>query len=202
MLTYPDRISSMRETKRLHTLQKREQRGYSDEDDYGNIPVPEDFRFAPEPGGIYGYGGLSKAFAGMLDRYPVYVDPMEMLCGRWSKLLTDYRIGARWDEARFPYDDLKPLQKLYNITSGIDNEAHCTPDFAIGLALGFGGLLEKVRKFCQFRRVIHWNASISENFHSGQYRTIPSAVLRRQIFRQTCQKAQRILCGFASVFGA
>ncbi|NLD59383.1 MAG: formate acetyltransferase [Clostridiales bacterium] len=146
MLTYPDRISSMRETKRLHTLQKREQRGYSDEDDYGNIPVPEDFRFAPEPGGIYGYGGLSKAFAGMLDRYPVYVDPMEMLCGRWSKLLTDYRIGARWDEARFPYDDLKPLQKLYNITSGIDNEAHCTPDFAIGLALGFGGLLEKVRK--------------------------------------------------------
>ena len=36
----------------------------------------------------------------------------------------------------------------------------------------------------------------------GQYRTILSAVLRRQIFRQMCQKAQRILCGFTSIFGA
>jgi len=34
------------------------------------------------------------------------------------------------------------------------------------------------------------------------HRTIPSAVSRRQIFRQMCQKAQRILCGFASMVGA
>jgi len=29
-----------------------------------------------------------------------------------------------------------------------------------------------------------------------------SAELRRQIFRQMCQKAQGILCGFTSIFGA
>ena len=90
-LTYLDRIARLRETKRQHTFQKRAQSGYSDEDDYGNIPIPDDFHFEPPRdagGGIFGYDGLSKAFAAMLDAYPVYVDPMEALCGRWSKLLT------------------------------------------------------------------------------------------------------------------
>ena len=147
--TYQRRMESLRKTKQEHTFAKRAQKGYTDEDDYGNIPVPPEFRFRPQPnspnGGVYGYDGLSRALEGMLDAYPVYVDPLEILCGRWSKLLTDYRAQTRWDEVRFPYDDLKPLQKLYDITSGLDNEAHCTPDFRIGLRLGFGGLLEKVR---------------------------------------------------------
>lgn len=147
--TYRQRMESLRKTKQKHTFAKREQKGYTDEDDYGNIPVPPEFCFRPQPnspnGGIYGYDGLSRALEGMLDAYPIYVDPLEMLCGRWSKLLTDYRADTRWDEVRFPYDDLKPLQEFYDITSGLDNEAHCTPDFRIGLRLGFGGLLEKVR---------------------------------------------------------
>lgn len=149
-LTYQDRIALLRATKQRHTLLKREQKGFTDEDDYGNIPIPADFRYQPESncenGGIYGYDGLSRAFAGMLDAYPIYVDPMEALCGRWSKLLTEYRLATRWDEVHFPYEELKPAQKLYNITSGIDNEAHSTPDFRIGLELGFGGFLDKIRK--------------------------------------------------------
>lgn len=150
-LSYQDRIDLLRAAKQKHTLEKRNQKGYTDEDDYGNIPIPADFHFAPESnyknGGIYGYDGLSKAIADMLDVYPIYVDPMEILCGRWSKLLTDYRISTRWNEIDYPYDDLKPLQELYNITSGLENEAHCTPDFRIGLELGFGGLLDKLRKY-------------------------------------------------------
>lgn len=150
-LTYQDRMDALRATKREHTFQKRALNGYTDEDDYGNIPVPADFCYQPESncenGGIYGYDGLSRAFAGMLDCYPVYVDPMEVLCGRWSKLLTEYRITTRWDEVHYPYEELKPLQQLYNITTGIENEAHSTPDFRIGLELGFGGMLEKIRRY-------------------------------------------------------
>ena len=148
-LTYLDRISHMRRVKLEHTFAKRAQKGYTDEDDYGNIPVPEDFHYQPQEtdGRIFGYDALSRAFAGLLDAYPVYVDPMEALCGRWSKLLTSYRLQARWDERRFPYDELKPLQEKYNITSGLDNEAHSTPDFRIGLELGFGGMLAKLRQY-------------------------------------------------------
>lgn len=150
-LTYQDRMESLRATKIKHTFAKREMKGYTDEDDYGNIPVPAEFDYQPESncenGGIYGYDGLSRAFAGMLDAYPIYVDPMEVLCGRWSKLLTDYRAATRWDEVHYPYEDLKPLQEMYNITSGLDNEAHSTPDFRMGLKLGFGGFLEKIWKY-------------------------------------------------------
>lgn len=150
-LSYQDRMEILRATKQQHTFQKREQKGYTDEDDYGNTPIPADFAYQPESncenGGIYGYDGLSKAFAGLLDAYPVYVDPMEALCGRWSKLLTDYRLTTRWDDVHYPYDELKPLQALYNITSGIENEAHSTPDFRIGLSLGYGGMLDKIEKY-------------------------------------------------------
>ncbi len=102
-----------------------------------------------------------------------HVDPLEMLCGRWRDMLVNYRgdihympdwirkndalrdfitqsgvtaqWSRRWDEKHFPYDDLKPLQKKYNIQTGIDGDAHFACDYTIGLSLGFGGLLEKVR---------------------------------------------------------
>ena len=57
------------------------------------------------------------------------------------------QFSKRWDEQRFPYDDLKPLQKKYNIQTGIDGDAHLACDYRIGFELGFGGLLEKIRKF-------------------------------------------------------
>lgn len=110
----------------------------------------------------------------MINAHEPYVDPMEMLCGRWRDMLVNYRgdlhympawlkdhlknlefikNGAtnqwskRWDEQRFPYDDLKPLQEKYNITTGIDADAHFACDYRIGFALGFGGCLEKIEKY-------------------------------------------------------
>ncbi|MBO5755394.1 MAG: pyruvate formate lyase family protein, partial [Clostridia bacterium] len=38
-------------------------------------------------------------------------------------------------------------QKKYNITTGIDADAHFACDYRIGLSLGFGGLLEKIRRY-------------------------------------------------------
>ena len=176
MLTYDDRIKKIRETKIKHTLEKREQNGYTDLDDFGTVPLPKGYRVEPwynsENGSFYGLDGMSENFCRVMDAHPAYVDPMEMLCGRWRDMLVNYRgdlhympdwrkkqmqdedlsgitamWSKRWDEKRFPYDHLKPLQAKYNIQTGIDGDAHLACDYSIGLSLGFGGLLRKIEEY-------------------------------------------------------
>ncbi len=127
-----------------------------------------------ENGSFYGLDGMSENFVRVIDAHVPYVDKNEMLCGRWRDMLVNYRgdlhympdwlkdnlknlefikNGAtnqwskRWDEQRFPYDHLKPLQLKYNITTGIDADAHFASDYRIGFELGFGGFLEKIEKY-------------------------------------------------------
>ena len=177
MITLNDRLKSMRETKIRHTMQKKKQNGYTDLDDFGTVPISEGYSVEPwfnsSNGSFYGYDGMSENFCRVIDAHEPYVDPMEMLCGRWRDMLVNYRgdvhyapdwlkkdpeylkrmegsstqFSKRWDEQKFPYDDLKPLQKKYNIQTGIDGDAHLACDYRIGFELGFGGLLEKIRKF-------------------------------------------------------
>ncbi len=182
MLSYADRLKSMRETKIRHTLEKRTQNGYTDLDDFGTVPVTPEYEVEPwynsTNGSFYGYDGMSENFCRVIAAHPAYVDPMEMLCGRWRDMLVNYRgdvhylpdwlkkkpkimelmknssaqWSKRWDEQRFPYDHLKPLQALYNIQTGIDGDAHFACDYSIGFQLGFGGLLEKVRKYREINK--------------------------------------------------
>ena len=177
MLSYADRLRSMRETKIRHTLEKREQGGYTDIDDFGTVPITPDYEVEPwynsPSGSFYGFDGMCENFCRVIGAHPPYVDPMEMLCGRWRDMLVNYRGDLHfmpdwlkkrpktlefmksatnqwsklWDEQRFPYDHLKPLQEKYNIQSGIDGDSHFACDYRIGFALGFGGLLEKIRKY-------------------------------------------------------
>ncbi|MBE7038021.1 MAG: formate acetyltransferase [Ruminococcaceae bacterium] len=177
MLSYADRLKIMRDTKIRHTLEKRDQNGYTDLDDFGTVPITPDYEVEPyynsENGSFYGYDGMSENFVRVINAHPAYVDPMEMLCARWRDMLVNYRgdlhympdwlknkpktialmksvtnqWSKRWDEQRFPYDDLKPLQKKYNIQTGIDGDAHLACDYRIGFELGFGGLLEKIKKY-------------------------------------------------------
>ncbi|MBR0277500.1 MAG: formate acetyltransferase [Clostridia bacterium] len=183
MLTYADRLADMRKTKIKHTLQKRKQNGYTDLDDFGTVPISEGYCAEPwynsTNGSFYGYDGMCENFCRVINAHEPYVDPMEMLCGRWRDMLVNYRgdlhympdwlknnlknmeflkNGAtdqwskRWDEQRFPYDDLKPLQEKYNIQTGIDGDAHFACDYRIGFELGFGGLLEKIRKYREINK--------------------------------------------------
>lgn len=127
-----------------------------------------------ENGSFYGLDGMSENFCRVIGAHEPYVDKNEMLCGRWRDMLVNYRgdvhympdwlksnlknlefikNGAnaqwskRWDEQRFPYDHLKDDQKKYNITSGIDSDAHLACDYRIGFELGFGGFLDKIEKY-------------------------------------------------------
>jgi len=47
----------------------------------------------------------------------------------------------------FDYSHLKPDQERYGTIHGIGGDTHFTPDYQIGLKLGWGGLLEKVRRY-------------------------------------------------------
>ncbi|MDO4293111.1 MAG: pyruvate formate lyase family protein [Eubacteriales bacterium] len=158
-------------------MEKRKQNGYTDLDDFGTVPLPEGYHVEPwynsDNGSFYGYDGMSENFCRVLDAHEPYVDPMELLCGRWRDMLVNYRgdlhympdwiknskknqefiqKGAtrqwskRWDEQRFPYEELKPWQEKYNITTGIDGDAHFACDYRIGLQLGFGGFMIKIRE--------------------------------------------------------
>ncbi len=182
MLSYADRLKAMRDTKIRHTLEKREQNGYTDLDDFGTVPITPDYEVEPwynsSNGSFYGYDGMSENFVRVINAHPPYVDPMEMLCGRWRDMLVNYRgdvhylpdwlkkkpqimelmktatsqWSKRWDEVRFPYDDLKPLQEKYNIQTGIDGDAHLACDYRIGFELGFGGLLGKIKKYREINK--------------------------------------------------
>lgn len=178
MLSYADRLAAMRRTKIEHTFAKKEQDGYTDIDDFGTVPLPPDYQVEPwynsSNGSFYGYDGMCENFCRVMAAHEPYVDPMEMLCGRWMDMLVNYRgdihfmplwrqkqfsldeleasgvtaqWSKRWDENRFPYDHLKEDQKRYNIDSGIDGDAHFACDYTIGFELGFGGFLDKIKKY-------------------------------------------------------
>lgn len=150
-LTYRERVKLLREKKIEHTLQKKEQNGYMDGDDYGTVPLAPDYKFEP----IYYadkefmLGGISYAlnFKHFLENHPLYVDPLEIMCGRWADMLPGYTHRDKAYDAMYPYDELKPLQEKYDIATGIGADAHFACDYRIGLELGFGGLLEKVRQY-------------------------------------------------------
>lgn len=148
-LTYLERIKLLRKKKIEDTLEKVRVNGYMDADDYGTVPLPGDFSFTPAPnhpnGGFYGATAWADNYSRLMAAHPVYVDPLEGLCGRWMTMLTKYRVG--WPEDLFPYDDLKPAQELYGIVSGIGADSHFACDYEMALKLGFGGVLEKIRKY-------------------------------------------------------
>ena len=95
MLSYADRIGLMREKKIEHTLLKKAQNGYTNLDDFGTVPISEDYEVEPwynsSNGSFYGYDGMSENFCRVIDAHEAYVDPMEMLCGRWRDMLVNYR---------------------------------------------------------------------------------------------------------------
>ena len=199
MLSYEDRLKLIRETKVKHTIAKRNQNGYTDLDDFGTVPIPGDYEVEPwynsSNGSFYGYDGMSENFCRVIDAHPAYVDPMEMLCGRWRDMLVNYRgdvhylpdwlkkkpkimelmasatdqWSKRWDEQRFPYDDLKPLQEKYNIQTGIDGDAHLACDYRIGFELGFGGFLEKIEKYRKIN-------SDKSDFYDAEEKTVLAIV--------------------------
>jgi len=157
--TFESRLRALREKKEAQTIRKIELNGYMDEDDYGSVPPPEDFHFTPEFNDpinqtFYGARHWSSNFRRLMEAHPVYVDPNDALAGRWMFILQRLRPFESATSNKnmemapiFDYSHLKPDQLKYDLQPGIGKMHHFAPDYHIGLELGWGGLLEKVRKY-------------------------------------------------------
>jgi formate C-acetyltransferase len=133
------------------TRVKQDRLGARDEDDYGLVLPPESFKadlpVRDATGQFSGPRAWAANFRWLMEHHPLYIDPDDALAGRWMFMLSRMRLGYQLSRSNFAFDysHLEPLQKKYDITTGIGKDAHFAPDYQIGLDLGWGGLLEKVR---------------------------------------------------------
>jgi len=188
-LTYDERIAALREVKNAHTDIKVQRFGYFDTDDHGYIPWDEEIPFEPIPnhpsGGVWGIRAIGQNFRRWLEVHPVYINPMSSIAGAWiykgipgvgGWRLENMRanvkpvagkgdIGEHFRSWR-PEDrplHLVPLHRKYNIYSpGIGSPNHIGPDMSIGLELGWGGILNKIRKY----RAL--NHPVDTSFYDGE----------------------------------
>ncbi len=148
--TYRDRVRTLRDRKVQDTQDKKGYGPFTDGDDYGAIMPPEDFRFDKyvnhENGSWYGFDGWSKNFYRLMAEHPVFIDPCDAFPNRWMNCMAWLK-GRAGFNPDYPYDHLKPEQALYGIVPGIGADSHFGGDYDIGLALGWGGLLEKLEAY-------------------------------------------------------
>jgi len=167
--TYAERIEILRQAKLRHTEEKRRVLGPLDMDDLPFIlPPPErratvrivsgsgldmndavfsDFRprGAHPSGGIFGARECGETLRALMRAHPPYVDPASSLAGACMTHLIALRDPA-W-HPDFDYPHLKPEQERYRLHHGIGAVQHFCQDMTIGLSIGWGGILAKIREY-------------------------------------------------------
>jgi formate C-acetyltransferase len=168
-LTYQQRLDMLHETKLKHTREKQEARGAMDHDDQGQILLPPESTEVVEAisgsgqvikdvilkgfkiksnhpsGGFFGPKATGENFRMLLDAHPTYIDPVSSVVGRYMVNFNSYR-NPGWNPD-ISYAHLQPEQNKYHLITGIGGVQHFCPDLNIGLKLGWGGLLQKVRHY-------------------------------------------------------
>ena len=150
-MSYAGRMARLTARKIEQTKEKQARLGARDEDDYGLVLPPESFKVdlpvRDATGQWSGPRSWAANFRWLMENHPCYIDPDDAIAGRWMFMLSRMRLGYQLSRSNFAFDysHLEPEQKKYDITTGIGKDAHFAPDYQIGLDLGWGGLLEKVR---------------------------------------------------------
>jgi formate C-acetyltransferase len=181
--TYRERLDALRETKIAHTREKQALIGSMNHDDHALILPPPEVRkvvqtisgsgmpvtdvlldgFEPvsnhPSGGTFGAKAVGTEFGALLRTHPPYVDPMSGLLGGYCVNYGSY-CKMHWPP-ELDYGHLRPDQERYGLVTGIGAWQHFCQDLSIGLELGFGGLLEKIRS-CRGR-----NRADHDDFYQG-----------------------------------
>jgi formate C-acetyltransferase len=110
-------------------------------------------------GGFFGPLVCGENFRTLLEQHPTYIDPMSSLAGGYMVNFFSYR-QPHWNPD-FDYSHLKPLQEKYKIQTGIGATQHFCQDLKVGLEIGWGGILSKIR---HYRKV---NAPRSQDFYDA-----------------------------------
>lgn len=158
--TFGDMISRIRSTKLEFNERKIEGWGHYNNDDHGWIPLerPEFTPYTdPETDLCTGPLLIGRSFRKWLEEHPVYIHPSSAVAGAW---ISDApRVGEWKDQPT----EFQPLWERYNIRQpGATAMNHFGPDMTIGLELGFGGLLGRVRHY----RAL--NAPRDTGFYDGE----------------------------------
>jgi formate C-acetyltransferase len=159
----------LRATKLEHARRKVELTGPRDADEQGNVPPPPELtevveamsgsgvpvkalilnNFQPvsnhPSGGFFGPRAVGMNFRGLLEAHPAFVVPASSMAGAYMVSFNSYRC-PEWNPD-FDYSHLHAEQEMYGIDPGIGGLQHFCPDLKIGLDLGWGGLLDKVRRY-------------------------------------------------------
>ena len=161
--SYQQRIAALAQKKLEQNQAKIIQNGYHDVDDHGNIPWEAEIpfeRISNHPdGGSYGARCIGENFRRWLEVHPVYINPFSSLAGAWVSLIPE--MGG-WRPEDRPQHLYALHQKYHIVSSGIGAPNHLGPDMRIGLELGFGGLLEKLRYYRDFSH------QVDSDFYAGE----------------------------------
>ncbi len=182
-LTYSDRLDALRAAKLAQTAEKQALLGAMDHDDWGLILPPPERRkvvrtlsssgmpitdctlegYEPVPnhpsGGFFGPRAAGENFRRLLDAHPVYLDPLSSLAGGYMVNFMSYR-KPHWNPDLSAGEFAAEIER-YRLLPGIGATQHFCQDLQIGLELGWGGLLKKIRHY-------RWlNAPRGEDFYAG-----------------------------------
>ncbi|MDF2941915.1 MAG: pyruvate-formate lyase [Herbinix sp.] len=161
---YQKRFQGLHDDKLLINDAKINKLGSIDIDDHGFILFP-DFKFEPKvnhkDGYVYGALAIGENFRTFLNQIPSYINKNSALATCWIGPLHNYMKVGIIPEDRLP--QLEEIWKEYKILqSGFGGMNHLGPDIKIGLELGWGGLLKKVRNFRTF------NHPADTSFYDGE----------------------------------
>jgi pyruvate-formate lyase len=167
--TFNERLDRLRETKVKHAQRKVELLGPRDGDEQGNVVLPLDQAiivdaisgsgvpvkdmllkgYEPESnhpsGGFFGAGIVGRNFRKLLEAHPTYIDTYSSMAGVYMVSFNSYR-KPDWPP-EYGFSHLHDEQERLGIDAGIGGLQHFCPDLKIGLDLGWGGLLERVKKY-------------------------------------------------------
>lgn len=182
-LSFQDRIEALRAAKLAQTREKVTLTGSKDHDDHAIVLPPEDRRkivktmsssgmpivdclldgFELQPnhpsGGFFGPRCVGDNFRNLLEIHPPYVDPNSSLAGAYMANFLSYR-KPHWNPD-FSYAELQPTIDKYKLLPGVGAIQHFCQDLSIGLRLGWGQLLAKVRHYA------HAHGPEKADFYAG-----------------------------------
>jgi len=168
-LTVSSRLDALRAAKLEQTREKQHVIGAMDHDDHALILPPPDRRRLVQAisgsgmpitdclldsfeivsnhpsGGFFGPRACGENFGRLLRAHPTYVDPMSSLAGGYMTNFMSYR-RPHWNPD-FSFAEFQADIDRYKLLPGIGATQHFCQDLKIGLDLGWGGLLKKVRRF-------------------------------------------------------
>lgn len=148
---YTHRIALLRKRKIEETRKKIECFGYADEDDYNYLVPPEGYDWRPTPthenGDFHGYRAWAENYRDMVASFPPVVDRDNPMCGNYFRILHKFR-KLRW-HPDWDVGELWDLIEKYDLDHGMGQVHHLCGDVRIGLKLGWGGLIEKVKKYAE-----------------------------------------------------